>query len=104
MVAGYTTPVYLLDPAKTTDAGKMAGRRPGAKTFQNIKGSDTGNPMFAMHPVVDADKSLNKPRDFKTYKERKSVFICDGSGQWSLGNLWEYSDKAEWKEALGKPT
>ena len=57
-----------------------------------------------MHPTVNADKALNKPKDFKSYQERKSVVVCDGSGQWKLGDLWEYSDKAEWKEALGKPT
>ena len=103
MVAGYTTAVYLLDPRKATDPGKMEGRRPGAKTCQNIQDSDTGNPAFPMHPTVKLDKSLNKPKDFKGYKERKCVFICDAAGKWRLGGLWEYTDKAEWMEALGKP-
>ena len=103
MVAGYTTAVYLLDPSKATDPGKMKGRRPGAKTWQNIPKTDMGNPAFAMHPTVELDKSSNKPKDFKGYKERKCVFICDADGKWRLGGLWEYTDKAEWMEALGKP-
>ena len=100
MVAGYTTAVYLLDPSKATDPGKMKGRRPGAKTWQNIPKTDMGNPAFAMHPTVELDKSSNKPKDFKGYKERKCVFICDAAGKWRLGGLWEYTDKAEWMEAL----
>ena len=103
MVAGYTTAVYLLDPSKATDPGKMTGRRPGAKTWQNIPKTDMGNPAFAMHPTVKLDESSNKPKDFKGYKERKCVFICDADGKWRLGGLWEYTDKAEWMEALGKP-
>ena len=85
MVAPYTTAVYLLDPSKATDPGKMEGRRPGAKTWQNIKDSHTGNPAFPMHPTVELDKSSNKPKDFKGYKERKSVFICDADGKWRRG-------------------
>ena len=65
--------------------------------------TDMGNPAFAMHPTVKLDESSNKPKDFKGYKERKCVFICDADGKWRLGDLWEYTDKAEWKEALGKP-
>jgi hypothetical protein len=44
-------------------------------------------------------KDLGKQKSLTKYAARKIVFVYE-KGNWRMGKLSEYTDKAEWKSAL----
>jgi hypothetical protein len=104
MVAGYTHSV-------TVSVAKNV--KTPIKTYHTVKNPEkdrisAGNrmrPMFEGKDKFEAFKALEGQdkvkalQALKVYKESKRVFIFEG-GAWRMGQLWEYTDKDDWKKLL----
>jgi hypothetical protein len=86
MVAGYHKGAYLTDDP--------SHRHP-------IKTRQGGNIEHRIRPkLMDGEKPTPKlPSKLKTYAKHKIIFVLQ-DGKWRFGKLSEYSDRAEWKDAL----